>query len=68
MTSRNPVERTLLRIDLRRGTSQRESIPREYVETFLGGRALAALFLYREVHAGKGHSGIMRNGWANTSI
>ena len=52
MASRNPVERTLIRVDLRRRTSQRESIPREYVETLLGGRALAALLLYREVPAG----------------
>jgi aldehyde:ferredoxin oxidoreductase len=52
MASRNPIEGTLLRIDLRRRTSQRESIPREYAETLLGGRALAASLLYREVPAG----------------
>ncbi len=41
-----------MRIDLRRRTSQRENIPRELVETLMGGRALAAMFLYREVAAG----------------
>ncbi len=52
MASRNPVERMLLRIDLRRKTSEREPIPREYVETMLGGRALAAMLLYRELAVG----------------
>jgi aldehyde:ferredoxin oxidoreductase len=52
MVSPNPPGGTLLRIDLTRRTSQRESVPREYAEMFLGGRALAAMLLYREVPAG----------------
>lgn len=47
-----PYDMSLLRIDLTRRVAKKESVPPEYVGMFLGGRALAAMFLYREVPAG----------------
>jgi aldehyde:ferredoxin oxidoreductase len=45
-------ERTLLRINLTNRITQNERIPRKLTETFLGGRALAARLLYKEVPSG----------------
>jgi aldehyde:ferredoxin oxidoreductase len=49
MTALKSQDRTLLRINLTRRIARKEMIPQKDTEALLGGRALAAALLYREV-------------------
>ena len=41
----------LLRVDLSRGAAEVEAIPPDLCELFVGGRGLAAAYLYKEIPA-----------------
>ena len=43
---------SVLRVDLSRGEVRSEAVPQDWVDAFIGGKGLAAAYLYRELEAG----------------